>query len=313
MGIFDFFGGGSSAEKALKLKPKVTQKYGDAANRQKAIQQLGEMHTPDAVAVLMARFTLTVDPQTTDANEKEDVFSYITSMGDLTAPLEAFNKKKGTSLSGQQLRDATRAMRSHGLAKGQVNRDELAQAVAAAANASPAEVKELSEALALEIESIHKVKDFLRKSDQASSWAVRVLETMLDADEVIGIVTEELHRLGTEYTRDPEKKEVLLHFVEGKGDPRIPPEVVLLLEDMSDDVKIAALKALGPIAYEPAREKILELLTHDETAKRVQTAAIAALHESKFTVQGYREKVEKRLSDPWYLDGSGAVKKRGGS
>lgn len=313
MGIFDFFGGGSSAEKALKLKPKVTQKYGDAANRQKAIAQLGEMHTPDAVAVLMARFTLTVDPQTTDANEKEDVFSYITSMGDLTAPLEAFNKKKGTSVSGQQLRDATRAVRSHGLSKGQVNREELAQAVASAANASPAEVKELSEALALEIESIHKVKDFLRKSDQASSWAVRILETMLDADEVIGIVTEELRRLGTEYTRDPEKKEVLLHFVEGKGDPRIPPEVMLLLEDMSDDVKIAALKVLGPIAYEPAREKILELLTHDETAKRVQTAAIAALHESKFTVQGYREKVEKRLSDPWYLDGSGAVKKRGGS
>jgi hypothetical protein len=28
-------------------------------------------------------------------------------------------------------------------------------------------------------------------------------------------------------------------------------------------------------------------------------------------VQGFREKIEKRLADPWYLDGSGAVKKRG--
>src|SRR5262249_20307263 len=100
-------------------------------------------------------------------------------------------------------------------------------------------------------------------------------------------------------------------FVEGKSDPRIAPEVLLLLDDMGDDVKIAALKALGPLRYEPAREPILKLLTEEETAKRVQTACIAALFESGFTVQGFREKVDKRLSDPWYLDGSGALKKRG--
>lgn len=311
MGLFDFLGGGTSAEKAFKLKPKVTQKYGDAANRQKALHQLGEMRTPDSVAVLMARFTINVDPQTTDANEKDDVFSYITSMGDLTAPLKAFNDKKKASLTGNALRDATRELRAAGLKKGEVDRAGLAKAVAAAAGATEAEVAGLAEALALEIESIARVRDFLRRSDQASSWAVRILETMLDSDEVIGVACEELHRLGTEYTRDPEKKEVLLNFVEGKGDPRIPPEVLLLLDDTGDEVKIAALKVLGPLAYEPAREKMLELLTHEETAKRVQTAAIAALHDSRFTVQGFREKVEKRLSDPWYLDGSGAVKKRG--
>lgn len=313
MGLFDFFGGGTSAEKALKLKPKVTQKYGDAANRQKAIEALGEMHTPDAVGVLMQRFTLSVDPQTTDASEKEDVFSYITSMGDLTVPLKAFNDRKKASVTGDALRDATRELRAAGLKKGQVDREGLSKAVAAAAGATPDEVKELTEAVALEIESIFRVKDFLKKSDQASSWAVRVLETMLDPDEVIGVVVEELHRLGAEYTRDPEKKEVLLHFVEGKGDPRIPPAVLLLLDDMGDEVKIAALKVLGPLGFEPARDKMLEMLTHDETAKRVQTAAIAALHESRFTVQGYREKVEKRIAEPWYLDGSGALKKRGGS
>jgi hypothetical protein len=308
VGLFDFFGGGSPAEKALKLKPKITQKYGDAANRQKAIQQAGEMHTPDAVSVLMARFTITVDPQTTDANEKDDVFSYITSMGDLTGPLKAYNEAKKASVTGNSLRDAVRTVRVAGIKKGEADRAELGKAVASVLGG---ESKELTEALALEIESIGKVREFLKRSDQASSWAVRILETMLEPDEVIGIACEELHRLGTEYTRDPEKKEVLLHFVEGKGDSRIPPEVLLLLEDMTDDVKIAALKVLGPLGYEPAREKMLELLTHEETAKRVQTAAVAALHESRFTVQGYREKVEKRLSDPWYLDGSGAVKRRG--
>jgi len=313
MGLFDFLGGGSGPEKALKLKPNIVQKFGDSGRdkRQKAIHTLGEMRIPEAVGVLMARYTITVDPQTTDAAEKEDVFTYITGMGDLSGALKAFNDKKKANVTGNQLRDATGAIRSHGIGKGTVDRAQLGQTIASAVSASEAEVKELTDAVALEIESIAQVRQFLRKSDQASSWAVRILETMLDSDEMIGVVCEELHRLGTEYTRDPEKKEVLLHFVEGKGDPRIFPEVLLLLDDMVDEVKIAALKVLGPAAYEPAREKMLELLTHDETAKRVQTAAIAALHESKFTVQGYREKVEKRLSDPWYLDGSGAVKKRG--
>ena len=53
MGIFDFLGG-SGPEKALKLKSKVTQKYGDPSTRQKALQQLGEMKFPEAVTVLLS-------------------------------------------------------------------------------------------------------------------------------------------------------------------------------------------------------------------------------------------------------------------
>jgi HEAT repeat protein len=242
VGFLDFLTGGSGPGKALKLKPKVTQKYGDPATRQKAIQSLGDMKSPEAVSVLMARYTITVDPHTTDADEKDQVFGYICSVGDDAVP---------------------------------------------------------------------PVKEFLRRSEAASSWAVKILGELLTPEDLIGVVCEELHRLGTEYTRDPEKKTVLLNFVEGKNDPRIAPEVVLLLDDPADDVRIAALKSLGSLKYEPAREPILKLLTEDETAKRVQTACIASIAESGFTVQGYREKIEKRLPEGWFVDGSGALKKRG--
>jgi HEAT repeat protein len=242
MGLLDFLGGGSPADKAAKLKQKVTQKYGDPATRQKAIAQLGEMKTPEAVNVLMHRFTLTVDPHTTDADEKDHVFELICAMG----------------------KDA-----------------------------------------------VGPVKDFLKRADTASSWALKVLEEILSADEVIAIACEEVRRLGVEYTRNPEKKTVLMGFLDGKEDARIAEAVVPLLQDMGDDVKIAALKNLAPRKFEPAREPMLELLVGDETAKRVQTAAIEAIAQSEFTVQGYREKVEKRLSDGWFIDKAGALKKRG--
>ena len=77
MGLLDFFGGGTPADKAQRLKAKATQKYGDAATRQKALQQLAELKHADAVPVLMNRFTFAVDPQTTDAEEKEHAFQAI--------------------------------------------------------------------------------------------------------------------------------------------------------------------------------------------------------------------------------------------
>ncbi|KFE66629.1 HEAT repeat domain-containing protein [Hyalangium minutum] len=241
MGLFDFLGGGSGPEKALKLKPKVTQKYGDPASRQKAIQQLGEMKYPEAAGVLLARFTITVEPLTTDADEKEHVFELIKGFG----------------------------------------KDALAP-----------------------------IQDFLRKSEQATSWALRLLGDLLPEPEVTSICVDTLNHLSNHYTRDPEKKVVLLHHVTGREDARIAPAVLPFLEDMSDDVKIAALKALGPLKYEPAREPLLKLLIADETARRVQTAALTALHESGFGVQGFREKVEPLLVEPYVLDKSGVVVRR---
>lgn len=242
MGLFDFLGGGTPAEKAARLKAKVTQKYGDAATRQKAIEQLGELRSPEAVAVLMQRFTFGVEPQTTDADEKETVF--------------------------RMIRD-------------------------------------------LERESVAPVKEFLTRSDTASSWAFKLLEALVPEEELVGIATTELERLGVEYTRNPEKKQVLLTALQGKDDPRLGPAALPFLHDMSDDVKMAAIKTLAALKYEPAREPLLQLLVTEDTARRVQTAVVAALVETGFPVQGYREKVEARLPEGHFVDKAGQVKKRG--
>jgi hypothetical protein len=243
MGLLDsLFGGGTPAEKAQKLKSKATQKYGDPATRQKALQQLSELKHPDSVPVLMQRFTFAVDPQTTDAEEKQHVFETICELGPDAMP---------------------------------------------------------------------HVKEFLTRSDFASSWAVRILDAVLTPEQTLHVVTDELARLGANYTRDPEKKEVLIRFLEGKQHPDVGPALMPFIHDMSDDVKMAALKVMGTVKHPAAREEILKLLVEEETAKRVQTACVQALFEAGYEVQGYREKVEKRLPDGYFVDKSGLVKKRG--
>ena len=242
MGILDIFGGGKSPERATKLKAKVTQKYGGPEARQKAIQQLGEMDLPEATASLLARFTITVEPATTDSDEKEHVFGLIRSRGEA---------------------------------------------------------------------AVEPVRTFLRRNDPASSWAMRLLRDLLPADRYVTAVVEHLRELSEIYTRDPEKKLVLLHEAESLEDPRIAPTVLPFLDDMADDVKIGALRALGPKSYPEAREPMLKLLTAAETARRVQTSAIEAIARSGFGVQGYREKVESLLPEPFFVDKAGILKRRG--
>ena len=242
MGILDIFGGGKSPERATKLKSKVTQKYGGPEARQKAIQQLGEMDLPEATASLLARFTITVEPATTDTDEKEHVFGLIRSRGEA---------------------------------------------------------------------AVEPVRTFLRRNDQASSWALRLLREILPADRYVTAVVEHLKEVSEAYTRDPEKKLVLLHEAESLEDPRIAPTVLPLLDDMADDVRIGALRALAPRAYPEAREPMLKLLTAPETARRVQTTAIEAIARSGFGVQGYREKVESLLPEPFFVDKAGILKRRG--
>jgi len=242
VGILDIFGGGKSPERATKLKAKVTQKYGGPEARQKAIQQLGEMDLPEATASLLARFTVTVEPATTDTDEKEHVFGLIRTRGEA---------------------------------------------------------------------AVEPIRAFLRRSDQASSWAMRLLRDILPADQYVTAVVEHLRQLSEAYTRDPEKKLVLLHEAESLDDSRIAPTVLPFLDDMADDVKIGGLRALGPRAYPEAREPMLKLLTAPETARRVQTAAIEAIALSGFGVQGYREKVESLLPEPFFVDKAGILKRRG--
>lgn len=160
-------------------------------------------------------------------------------------------------------------------------------------------------------DAVQPVREFLERNDVASSWALRILQAVLPEAELVGLIIEVLNKIGPEYTRDPEKKVVLLHYLTDKDDPRIAPTLVTFLEDPSDDVKLAALAALVPLKYEPAREPMLKLIADEDIARRVKNAAVAAVHQCGFGVQGYREKVESAVSDPYFVDKSGLIQKRG--
>src|SRR5207245_11688334 len=118
--------------------------------------------------------------------------------------------------------------------------------------------------------------------------------------------------LGPDYTRDPENKTVLMGQLGAFTDPRIADGLIPFLEDPADEVRIAAANVLGQQKDERSRVPVLEALVRPDQGKRGIASIAGALARAAFGVQGYREKAEKVLPEPYFVDKAGIVKKRGG-
>ncbi len=83
MGFLDFlFDKEKAHEKRLKkLKKTLTHMYVQAAERQYAVETLREMNTPESIKILLTRFQETNPNHTTDADEKQYVYSVLVDLG----------------------------------------------------------------------------------------------------------------------------------------------------------------------------------------------------------------------------------------
>jgi len=248
MGIFGLFGSKEERERGAlrKLAKKVTEKYGPPENRQKAIDQLGDLGTPEALGTLCLRFTVRTEPGITDDEEKETSRRILVDAGEkAVAPLEAF----------------------------------------------------------------------VREHEAGVSWGLRALAEIVSPEKLVDVVVRELARLGREYTRDPDKKLVLLAWLvehhAGAQAAEIEGALLPLLEDFSDDVRISATRAIARLAPgERARDALIELLLRDKDNARVRGEVLEALAHLGADVKGHRPSVEALLVEPFFLDREGRVKKR---
>jgi HEAT repeat protein len=163
--------------------------------------------------------------------------------------------------------------------------------------------------------AVAPLRNFLRQRDQVA-WPLKILSELLSPDEVLALVLAELVRLGGEYTRDPEKRVQLIGWLlenHPEADPRVSPALLAFLGDMSDDVKLVAVRGLAQHPSEEAREPLLAALVDPEQSARVRQELLATLAQLELGVQGYREKVEALVAEgggQYLVDKSGVIKKR---
>jgi HEAT repeat protein len=152
------------------------------------------------------------------------------------------------------------------------------------------------------------VKQFIRNRDEIS-WPLRALEALLPEAEVVKFLVEVARKIGGEYSRVPEKKVLLLHALSARRSPEIAPAVLPFLDDMDDEVQIAAaevmVKQQDPSGREPLIRHFLE--ANEESNARVREALSGLLADSGWDVKGYTPKVEAALPPGYKLDSRGKV------
>jgi HEAT repeat protein len=162
--------------------------------------------------------------------------------------------------------------------------------------------------------AVGPLEKFVTEHDEGIAWGLRALADIAP-EQVLRVVVKELTRLGKIYTRDPEKKLVLLKWLTehhaGSGGIELESALLPLLEDFSDDVRISATRALAALAPgEGGRDALIQLLLRDRDNARVRGEVLDALATLGADVKGHRPSVEALLVEPFYLDREGRVKKR---
>lgn len=155
------------------------------------------------------------------------------------------------------------------------------------------------------------VKRFISSRDEIS-WPLRALEALLPQAEVVQFLVEVARKVGSEYSRVPEKKVLLLHALSGHRSPEIAGVVLPFLEDMDDEVQIAAAEVIvrqeDPVGREPLIQHFLK--AHEGSNARVREALAGLLADSPWDVKGYTPKVEAALPGAYKLDSKGKVQRK---
>ncbi len=152
------------------------------------------------------------------------------------------------------------------------------------------------------------VKRFISSRDEIS-WPLRALEGLLPEAEVVKFLVEVATKIGGEYSRVPEKKVLLLHALSAHRSPDIAPAVLPFLDDMDDEVQIAAAEVIVKQQHPAGREPLIQqfLRAHQGSNARVREALSGLLADSGWDVKGYTPKVEAALPQGYKLDSRGKV------
>jgi len=152
------------------------------------------------------------------------------------------------------------------------------------------------------------VKRFISGRDEIS-WPLRALEGLLPEAEVVKFLVEVATKIGGEYSRVPEKKVLLMHALSAHRSPDIAPAVLPFLDDMDDEVQIAAAEVIVKQQHPAGREPLIQhfLKAHEASNARVREALSGLLADSGWDVKGYTPKVEAALPQGYKLDSRGKV------
>ncbi|MCB9667409.1 MAG: HEAT repeat domain-containing protein [Myxococcales bacterium] len=115
--------------------------------------------------------------------------------------------------------------------------------------------------------SVAPVKRFLARAESLG-WPLKLLEALLNEQEVLSELLAVLEKMDTEYERDPQRKIQILVVLEERSDPRIGEVVERFVEDVNETARFHAVGVLlAQSDSERFQERLMNLLGHEESLR----------------------------------------------
>ena len=157
--------------------------------------------------------------------------------------------------------------------------------------------------------AIEPVKQALRTAETIA-WPLKMLDRLLEPDEVITELIGALSTMHLEYERDPERKLSLLSTLEERRDPRIIEAAARFLDDVNETARFYAAGAIYAQGDADAvRPALLVALGREESA-RTRTRILEGFASRGWDVGELREKLAKQLPAGFSIDAKGVVSKK---
>lgn len=161
---------------------------------------------------------------------------------------------------------------------------------------------------------IPPLRKYLLSSDTLS-FALRLLSEMPDHDKVWPVLEELCQRHDNTYTRDPEPKAQLVHFLGEFQDERACKALLPYLDDVDENVRFNAVEAL--LAHGKAEVALAPLVEHvqkpTEESRRIKRRILEGFAEASWELGKDRSAEFQKLCDDLYsgarVDNHGRIKK----
>lgn len=160
---------------------------------------------------------------------------------------------------------------------------------------------------------VEPIEEYLNRKDAANvpiTWPLKVLQAVCETDQAVAVIIRALEKMGTEYTREPERKVSLVTQLAVYDDERVVPSLIPFLHDHRDEVRLEALEVLTRRKDEAARDGMIDLLLAEDTPVRIRAQVAESLQKLAWTVKGFRRKVEEVLPEGLSVDRSSRIKGR---
>ena len=156
--------------------------------------------------------------------------------------------------------------------------------------------------------AVAPILQFMKRHPQVD-WPVRALSQIVPREELVGHLVEIIETVALSEFAAPEHRVGLIRAVHDYVTPDMYDMFCGFLNDSDDDVRIAAIEALGEVG-ESAREKLLEAFLDVEDRPRIRIRIAELFADRGWAVKGFRPRIEETLPEEFALSSKGVVRRR---